>query len=146
MQHRNQGGFSLIEIMVVIVIMGLLLSIVGPKVFDQIGTAKEKTVRAHFGNFKTALDSYRLDNFRYPTTEQGLEALVMQPDAEPVPKKWRQYMDKLPKDPWDTPYLYESPAEEGRAFDIYTLGADGQRGGEGEDADLSYWDDSGLTP
>jgi general secretion pathway protein G len=142
MQLRNQGGFSLIEIMVVIVIMGLLLSIVGPRVFDQIGTAKEKTVRAHFGNFKTALDAYRLDNYRYPSTEQGLDALVFQPAAEPIPKKWRQYMDKLPKDPWENDYYYESPGEEGRPFDIYTLGADGQRGGEGEDQDLSYWDDA----
>lgn len=143
MRIQKQGGFSLIEIMVVIVIMGLLLSIVGPRVFDQVGTAREKTVRAHFGNLKTALDSYRLDNYRYPTTEQGLEALIYQPDAEPVPKKWRQYMDKLPRDPWENDYLYESPGDEGRPFNIYTLGADGVRGGEGEDADLSYWDDAG---
>ncbi len=127
--------------MVVIVIMGLLLSVIGPQVFQNVEQAQQQTVKAHFGNFKTALDSYRLDNFRYPTTEQGLEALVFQPDADTVPKKWRQYMDKLPRDPWDNEYLYESPSE-GRPFTIYTLGADGVRGGEGQDADVSYWDDA----
>ncbi len=145
MQSRKQGGFSLIEIMVVIVIMGLLLSIVGPRVFDQVGTAREKTVRAHFGNLKTALDSYRLDNYRYPTTEQGLDALVFEPDADPAPKKWRQYMDKVPLDPWEGEYIYESPGENGRPFNIITLGADGVRGGEGEDADLSFWDDDASS-
>lgn len=143
MQHKGQRGFSLIEIMVVIVIMGLLLSIVGPQVFDNVGKAQDQTVKAHFGNIKTALDTYRLDNFRYPTTEQGLEALVFQPSAEPVPKKWRQYMEKLPRDPWDNEYVYSSPGDDGRPFDIVSLGADGTRGGEGPDADRSYWDDAG---
>lgn len=132
--------------MVVIVIMGLLLSIVGPAVFDNVGKAQEQTVKAHFGNLKTALDSYRLDNFRYPSTEQGLEALVFQPSSEPVPKKWRPYMEKLPLDPWNNAYLYESPADNGRPFDIISLGADGQRGGEGDDADRSYWDDAAQQP
>ena len=142
MKQQNQGGFSLIEIMVVIVIMGLLLSVVGPKVFQNVEQAQQQTVKAHFGSLKTALDSYRLDNFRYPSTEQGLDALVFQPDVDPVPKKWRQYMDKLPRDPWDNDYLYESPSDEGRPFNIYTLGADGVRGGEGQDADKSFWDDA----
>lgn len=145
MKQGGQGGFSLIEIMVVIVIMGLLLSVVGPRVFDNINQAQDQTVRAHFGSLKTALDSYRLDNYRYPTTEQGLEALVSQPGADPVPKKWRQYMDKLPRDPWEGDYIYVSPADNGKPFDIYTLGADGVRGGEGQDADRSYWDDAGGT-
>jgi len=143
MRLTGQRGFSLIEIMVVIVIMGLLLGIVGPRVFDQIGKANEQRVKADFGNFKTALDSYRLDNFRYPNTEQGLEALVVKPGSDPEPKKWRQYMDRLPKDPWDNEYLYESPSDS-RDFDIYTLGADGARGGEGADADVSYWDGSEI--
>jgi general secretion pathway protein G len=143
MKQGGQRGFSLIEIMVVIVIMGLLLSVVGPAVFENITTAKLQTVRAHFGNFKTALDSYRLDNYRYPSSEQGLTALVMKPDGDPEPKKWRQYMDKLPKDPWENDYIYVSPGDNGRAFDLYTLGADGVRGGEGEDADIGYWDDAG---
>jgi general secretion pathway protein G len=143
MKQRGQGGFSLIEIMVVIVIMGLLLSVVGPQVMDNVNEARIQTVRSHFGNFKTALDSYRLDNYRYPSTEQGLDALMTQPSADPAPKKWRQYMDKLPRDPWDNEYLYVSPADDGRPFDIYTLGADGVRGGEDQDADRSYWDDAG---
>ncbi len=142
MKHQNQGGFSLIEIMVVIVIMGLLLSVIGPKVFQNVEQAQLQTVKAHFGSLKTALDSYRLDNFRYPNTEQGLDALVFQPDADPVPKKWRQYMDKLPRDPWENDYLYESPGDEGRPFNIYTLGADGVRGGEGLDADRGFWDEA----
>lgn len=143
MQRTGQRGFSLIEIMVVIVIMGLLLSIVGPQVFDNVGKAQDQTVKAHFANIKTALDSYRLDNFRYPTSEQGLEALVYQPSVDPVPKKWRQYMEKLPRDPWDNDYVYTSPGDNGRPFDIYSLGADGTRGGEDADADRSYWDDAG---
>lgn len=142
MKKQIQKGFSLIEIMVVIVIMGLLLSIVGPAVFDNVSQAQDQTVRAHFGNIKTALDSYRLDNYRYPTTEQGLDALVMQPDVDPVPKKWRQYMEKIPKDPWENDYQYISPGDDGRPFDIYTFGADGVRGGEDQDADRSYWDDA----
>lgn len=141
MKQQGQGGFSLIEIMVVIVIMGLLLSVVGPKVFSNVEQAKLQTVKAHFGGLKTALDSYRLDNHRYPNTEQGLGALVTQPDADPVPRKWRQYMDKIPLDPWDNPYLYESPGE-ATPYIIYTLGADGVRGGEGQDADRSSADDA----
>jgi general secretion pathway protein G len=147
MKQGGQRGFSLIEIMVVIVIMGLLLSVVGPRVFDNISQAKAQTVKAHFGNLKTALDSYRLDNYRYPTTEQGLMALVMKPSGDPEPKRWRQYMDKIPKDPWENDYIYVSPGDAGRPFDIYSLGADGVRGGEGEDADVGYWDDAqDLTP
>jgi general secretion pathway protein G len=143
MKQGGQRGFSLIEIMVVIVIMGLLLSVVGPAVFKNIEDAKFQTVRAHFGNYKTALDSYRLDNYRYPSSEQGLQALMVKPDGDPEPKRWRQYMDKLPKDPWENDYIYVSPGDGGHPFDLYTLGADGVRGGEGEDADISYWDDAG---
>lgn len=140
--RRQQRGFSLIEIMVVIVIMGLLLSVAAPMVFQNVEQAQRQTVRAHFGNLKTALDSYRLDNHRYPTTEQGLEALVSQPTADPAPRRWRPYMEQLPRDPWGNHYHYVSPAENGRPFDIFTLGADGQRGGEGQDAEISYWDEA----
>lgn len=147
MNAKRQGGFSLIEIMVVIVIMGLLLSVIGPAVFDNIKQAQAQTVRGHMGSLKTALQSYRLDNYNYPTTEQGLQALASKPSAEPVPRKWRSegYMEKIPKDPWERDYIYNSPAD-GHPFDIVTLGRDGVRGGEGEDADLSYWDDSGEQP
>lgn len=136
----KQRGFSLIEIMVVIVIMGLLLGIVGPRVLDQVGTAQVNTVRTQFGNFEAALKAYKLDNYRYPTTEQGLEALVSQPEIDPIPKKWKQYLDKLPRDPWEGEYKYESPSD-GHPYDIYTLGADGVRGGEDQDADMSIWDE-----
>lgn len=147
MKQRGQRGFSLIEIMVVIVIMGLLLSVVGPKVFENISQARVQTAKSHMANLKTALDSYRLDNYRYPSTEQGLQALVFKPNGEPQPKRWRQYMDKLPKDPWENDYVYVSPGDNGRPFDLYTLGADGVRGGEGEDADISFWDDAAdVTP
>jgi general secretion pathway protein G len=142
MTVKREGGFSLIEIMVVIVIMGLLLSVVGPAVFQNISQAKTQTAKAHMASMKTALQSYRLDNYTYPTTEQGLQALVTKPDSEPVPRKWRSegYMEKLPKDPWERDYIYTSPAD-GHPFDIVTLGADGVQGGEGEDADISYWDE-----
>ena len=139
----HQRGFSLIEIMVVIVIMGLLIGVVGPRVFQNVEKAQIETAKANMANLKTALDSYRLDNYRYPTTEQGLDALIMKPDVDPEPKKWRQYMDKLPRDPWDNDYQYISPSDNGKPFDIYTLGADGVRGGEGNDADISFWDDAG---
>jgi general secretion pathway protein G len=146
MHFKGQRGFSLIEIMVVIVIMGLLLSVVGPQVIENVNEARIQTVRSHFGNFKTALDSYRLDNYRYPTTEQGLDALMNKPSADPEPKKWRQYMDKLPKDPWQNDYIYISPGDNGKPFDIQTLGADGVRGGEDpQDVDRSYWDDDGAA-
>lgn len=141
MRSSRQSGFSLIEIMVVIVIMGLLAGLVGPRLFGNIDKARQGTVKSNFANFKTALDSYKLDNYRYPNTEQGLDALVYQPDADPVPKKWRQYMDKIPPDPWQNEYIYEAPADNGREFDVISLGADGVRGGEGVDADISYWDE-----
>ncbi|MEY4589535.1 MAG: hypothetical protein RL497_1611 [Pseudomonadota bacterium] len=141
MTIKREGGFSLIEIMVVIVIMGLLLSVVGPAVFQNISQAKTETAKAHMGAMKTALQSYRLDNYTYPTSEQGLQALVAKPSSEPIPRKWRSegYMEKLPQDPWERPYIYTMPSES-HPFDIVSLGADGQAGGEGEDADISYWD------
>lgn len=143
MQQKKQKGFSLIEIMVVIVIMGLLLSVVGPTVWDAVTQAKTETVRGHMASFKTALQSYRLDNYNYPTTEQGLQSLMVKPTSEPVPRKWRSegYMEKIPRDPWDREYLYSSPGD-GHPFDIVTLGADGMQGGEGEDKDIGYWDDA----
>ncbi len=143
MTIKKQQGFSLIEIMVVIVIMGLLLSYVAPKVFQNVEKAQLQKVQADFSSIKTALANYRLDNFVYPTSEQGLEALVTKPQIAPEPRGWRSegYLDKIPQDPWQREYLYLSPGENGKAFDIYTLGADGVRGGSGQDADISNWDD-----
>ena len=128
--------------MVVLVIMGLLASIVGPNVINALSSGQEQRVKADFANIETALKMYKLDNFIFPSSEQGLEALVTQPDADPQPKNWRTggYMQRLPVDPWGEPYLYVSPGEEGTPYDIYTLGADGQRGGVDDSADVSIWD------
>lgn len=132
-------GFSLIEIMVVLVIMGLLASIVAPSVMDSLGDSKLKRVQADFANIETALKLYKLDNFIYPSSEQGVEALVTEPASAPKPKNWRSYMPELPLDPWGSPYLYVSPGE-GHPYDIYTLGADGVQGGVDEAADITNWD------
>ena len=141
--RKQQRGFSLIEIMVVIVIMGLLLSYVAPKVFQNVEKAQLQKVQADFSSIKTALANYRLDNFIYPTSDQGLEALVTKPQIAPEPRGWRSegYLDTIPRDPWQREYLYLSPGDNGRSFDIYTLGADGVRGGSAQDADISVWDD-----
>jgi general secretion pathway protein G len=138
---RN-GGFSLIEILVVLVIIGLLVSIVAPNVLERADEARIEKAKADFKNIATALKLYKLDNFAYPTTEQGLKALVEKPSMEPVPRNWKKngYVEELPMDPWGRPYLYLNPAEFGTgAFDIYTLGADGVTGGEDENADFGNW-------
>lgn len=138
---KKQSGFSLIEIMVVLVIIGLLAGIVGPRVLSSADEAREKKVRADFANISTSLKLYKLDNFRYPSTEQGLQALVSQTDIAPIPKKFKKggYMEKLPVDPWGNEYIYVSPGEHGD-HDIYTYGADGIAGGEDENADLGSWE------
>jgi general secretion pathway protein G len=140
----KQAGFSLIEIMVVIVIIGLLVAIVAPNVLERADEARVQKVKSDFSNFGTALKLYRLDNFSYPSTEQGLKALVEKPTLEPVPRNWKQngYIEKLPDDPWGRPYLYLQPAEFGKGeYDIYTLGADGVTGGEDQNADIGNWQD-----
>src|SRR5690606_4793701 len=137
----RQSGFSLIEIMVVVVIIGLLASIVAPMVLDRADEARINKVIADFSSIQTALNLYRIDNYVYPSSEQGLEALVTRPTANPVPRNWRStgYLDSVPFDPWGNAYLYISPGEV-REYDIYTLGADGVTGGEGQNADMSVWD------
>ncbi len=136
---KAQKGFSLIEIMVVVLIIGLLASIAAPLVLDKADEARVQKARADFKNIQTALKMYRLDNFVYPTSEQGLEALVTKPTLDPVPPKWKKsgYLEELPTDPWGRRYLYLSPGESGD-YDLYTLGADGVPGGEDQNADLSY--------
>ncbi|UTF58900.1 type II secretion system major pseudopilin GspG [Gilvimarinus sp. DA14] len=138
---NRQSGFSLIEIMVVVVIIGLLASIVAPMVLDRADEARVNKVKADFKNIQTALNLYRIDNYVYPSSEQGLEALVTKPTISPVPRNYRQsgYLDQLPVDPWGSAYLYISPGES-REYDIYTQGADGVAGGEGPAADISVWD------
>ena len=138
----KNSGFSLIEIMVVLVIMGLLATVVAPNVIDMLASGKEKKVQADFANIETALKMYKLDNFIYPTGEQGIEALVSRPEGDPAPKNWRKsgYLPEMPLDPWGEAYLYDSPGDDGKPYEIYTLGADGVRGGEDEAKDFSNWD------
>jgi general secretion pathway protein G len=130
-------GFTLLELLVVMVIIGLLAGYVGPKFFGQIGKSEVKATRAQIDALTKALDQYRLDVGRYPSTEQGLAVLVTRPADEP---KWSgPYLSKaLPKDPWGNDYQYRSPGEHGE-YDLLSFGKDGRPGGEGEDADLTSW-------
>jgi len=140
MMQNRQSGFSLIEIMVVVIIIGLLVAIVAPNVSDSADKSRIQKAKADFKNIQTALQLYKLDNFNYPTTEQGLEALVTKPSQAPVPRSYKKsgYIEQLQQDPWGRPYLYESPAE-GHDYNIYTLGADGVSGGEDQNADINVW-------
>lgn len=138
----KQNGFSLIEIMVVLVIIGLLVSVVAPNVLNRADQARWQKVDADFKALETTLEIYRLDNYNYPTSEQGLEALVERPVIDPIPANWKKggYLKDEPLDPWQRPYLYLSPAEYSDGdFDILTLGADGVTGGEGQNADRGNW-------
>ncbi len=132
----RQKGFSLIEIMVVLVIIGLLASIIGPRILGTAEDARKKKVLADFANIETALKLYKLDNYVYPSTEQGLIALVEESSIAPTPKNFKSggYMEKLPKDPWGNDYIYLAPGDHGD-FDIYSLGADGQ----GEETLIGNW-------
>ena len=135
---RRQRGFTLIELMVVLVILGVLGALIIPNFLDRADDARVTAARTDVGNLTQALKLYRLDNQRYPSAEQGLEALVRKPTAGTVPPNWRSYLDKLPNDPWGRPYQYLNPGTQGE-IDIYSLGADGQPGGEGVDADVGSW-------
>ncbi|MCU7370611.1 type II secretion system major pseudopilin GspG [Paucibacter sp. O1-1] len=131
------AGFTLLELLVVMVIIGLLAGYVGPKFFGQIGKSEVKAARAQIDGLSKALDQYRIEVGRYPSTEQGLAALVSKPGEEP---RWGgPYLSKaVPKDPWRNDYQYRSPGEHGD-YDLFSLGRDGRPGGEGEDADLTNW-------
>lgn len=140
--RRARAGFTLIELLVVIVVLGVLASLVAPNVFRHVGTAKEATARAQIEMLGAALDAYRLDTGRYPTTQQGLEALWTEPAADPRPLGWRgPYLRKpVPPDPWGNAYVYRSPGEaSGGGYDLLSLGADAREGGAGEDADVTSW-------
>jgi general secretion pathway protein G len=134
----SEQGFTLLEIMVVVVIIGLLVAAVAPNFMGQIDTAAANRARTDIRQVETALNLYRLDNFRYPTTSEGLEALVTNP-GEAVAPNWKQVLPRIPVDPWDQPYQYASPGQRGD-FDVFTYGADRQEGGEGINADIGNWD------
>ncbi|HFC54296.1 MAG TPA: type II secretion system protein GspG [Gammaproteobacteria bacterium] len=139
-RFRGAQGFTLIEVMVVVVILGILAAVVVPRIMDRPDTARITKARQDIRVLEGALNLYKLDNHFYPSTEQGLEALVQQPSGEPEPRNWKQggYIDRLPVDPWGNPYQYLNPGEHG-TIDIYSLGADGQLGGSDLAADIGNW-------
>ncbi len=137
---RRRGGFTLLELLVVIVILGLLASLIAPRYFDQVGKSNTKIAKAQIVSLEKALDQYRLDIGQYPTTEQGLAALTVKPNG--VDRWAGPYLKKsAPVDPWGRPYLFKSPGEHGD-FDLSSLGSDGQSGGTGEGEDVLSWSDS----
>jgi general secretion pathway protein G len=135
---RPARGFTLIEILVVLVIIGVLAALIAPNVLDRAGEAKVTAARTDVGNLMQALKLYKLDNQRFPTSDQGLEALVRKPASGPGANNWKPYLDKLPADPWTRPYQYLNPGVQGE-IDVFSFGADGQPGGEGPDADIGSW-------
>ncbi|MEZ5523948.1 MAG: type II secretion system major pseudopilin GspG [Pseudomonadales bacterium] len=140
-RQQNQGGFTLIEIMVVIVILGILAALVVPNIMGRPDEARISAAKSDLKAISNALNLYRLDNYNYPSTDQGLQALVNKPSGEPEAKNWNPdgYLSKLPKDGWGNEYQYLSPGAHGK-FDLYSLGADGREGGEGVDADITSWE------
>lgn len=136
---NRQQGFTLIEVIVVVVIIGILATFIAPQFLGKTDEARITKAKADIGALESALDIYKLDNYNYPTTDQGLQALVEKPGSDPVPANWKNsYIKKLRKDPWGRDYLYLSPGEHG-AIDIYTLGADGVEGGTDANADIGNW-------
>lgn len=136
--RHKQRGFTLIEIMVVVVIMGILAALVVPRLLDRPDQARAVAAQQDIATLMQALKLYRLDNGRYPTTEQGLQALAQRPQSGNVPASWRATLERLPADPWGQPYQYLNPGVHGDV-DVFSLGADGQPGGEGGDADIGSW-------
>ncbi|HEY5579990.1 MAG TPA: type II secretion system major pseudopilin GspG [Rhodoferax sp.] len=138
MRRRLQAGFTLIELMVVLLIIGVLAALIVPNVLDRADDARVTAAKTDVNNLMQALKLYRLDNQRYPTAEQGLQALLTKPTTAPVPPNWKSYLDLLPNDPWGKPYVYLNPGIKGE-IDVMSFGADGQAGGEGKNADIGSW-------
>jgi general secretion pathway protein G len=136
---KLKRGFTLIELMVVLVIIGVLAALIVPNVLDRADDARVTAAKTDVNNVMQALKLYKLDNQRFPTAEQGLGALLAKPSASPVPPNWRPYVEKLPSDPWSRSYQYLNPGVHGEV-DVLSLGADGQAGGEGKDADIGSWE------
>lgn len=135
---KRQQGFTLLELMVVVVIIGVLGALIVPNFIDRPNEARVSAAKTDISSLMQALKLYKLDNHRYPTAEQGLNALVAKPAAGPSPVNWKPYLDKLPNDPWGTPYQYLNPGLKGEV-DVLSLGGDGKSGGEGFDADIGSW-------
>lgn len=141
-RHRA-GGFTLIEIMVVVVILGILAAVIVPKLTSKPDEARAVKAQADIRQLESALEMYKLDNFYYPSTQQGLRALVEKPSGDPPARNWRSgYITRLPNDPWGNPYQYLQPGNKG-SFDVFTMGADGKPGGEGVAADIGNWNVEG---
>ncbi|ROR99977.1 general secretion pathway protein G [Sinobacterium caligoides] len=142
---RKQSGFSLIEIMVVVVIISVLAGLIAPNIIGKAAEARVTAAKVDLKSIAQSLDAYKLDNFHYPSSDQGLQALITQPDGSPSAKNWRKggYIQgkNVPKDPWGLEYQYLSPGVDG-PYDLYSLGADGREGGEDDNADVSVWDES----
>jgi general secretion pathway protein G len=143
MKKRNEDGFTLIELMVVVIILGILAGLVIPKIVGKPEEARRVKAKIQIQNFKKALRLFYLDNSFYPSTEQGLKALIKKPTTGRIPRHYRKggYLEgnKIPKDPWGNPYVYISPGVHDKDFDIISLGADGEEGGEENDADIESW-------
>lgn len=139
---NRQSGFSLIELMIVIVILGLLATLLVPKIMDRPDEARATKTKLDMRSVESALKLYRLDNGFYPSTEQGLKALIVKSEVKPVPRNFRQggYLESDPKDAWGKEFVYRSPGDEGREYDIISLGADGTEGGAGVSADIKSWE------
>ena len=137
-EQRAQRGFTLIELMVVLLIIGVLSALIVPNVLDRLDEGKVTGAKSDINTLVQALKMYKLDNQRFPSAEQGLQALIAKPTASPIPSNWRPYLDKLPQDPWGHPYQYANPGVKGD-IDVYSTGADGVVGGEGKNADIGSW-------
>ena len=138
-RRRLSAGFTLIELMVVLVIIGVLAALIVPNVLNRADDARATAAKTDVNNLMQALKLYKLDNQRYPTAEQGLPALLVKPTTGPIPINWKSYLDKLPNDPWGRPYQYLNPGIRGEV-DVMSFGADGQAGGEGKNADVGSWE------
>ncbi len=138
-KRQLSRGFTLIELMVVLVIIGTLAALIVPNVLERADDARVTAAKTDVNNLMQALKLYRLDNQRYPTSAQGLQSLIAKPSSGPIPGNWKPYIDKLPRDPWGNPYQYMNPGIRGE-IDVLSFGADGQAGGEGKNADIGSWD------